>query len=234
MAEKFVYFNNMADIVSSAVAEYIKTIGYTPITCESDIDLKSEESVNNFFEPYKENLTGAVLANPPVVSMRGSIEDATDEMWKNARDIFVAPMLNITQIAGKIFMQNQKGSIIYLNSIHADKPIGSGFLYSAGCAAVQALCREAALIYGGYNVGCYNVMRGIVEGEEGYFKSDYSPIHHNGELRFPKEKLPPATSLNELCALLLSGAAYILNGADLNADEGFRLFYGKSGYYMNK
>ncbi|MCL2773129.1 MAG: SDR family oxidoreductase [Oscillospiraceae bacterium] len=218
--EKFVYFNNTSDIVASEIAEYIKTIGYTPITGGGDID---------FFEPYKDGLVGAVLANPPV--MHGEIESTTDEMWNNARESFVVPMLNITQVVGEIFMQNKKGSIIYLNSIHAEKPIGNGFLYTMGCAAVQMLCREAALIYGSYNVGCYNVMRGIVEGEESYFASEYSPIHHSSELRFPKEKLPSAKSLNELCAFLLSGGAYILNGTDLQADEGFRLYYGKSGYY---
>ena len=225
MPEKFIYFNNITEIVSSEVAEYIKTIGYTPITCDIDIDLTSEESVKNFLEPYKDNLISAILANPPLI--RGSIEDATDEMWSKARDSFIAPMLNITQVAGKIFMQNKKGSIIYLNSIHAEKPIGGGFLYSTCCAAIQALCREAALIYGGSNVGCYNIMRGIVESEENYFASDYSPIHHSSELRFPKERLPSANSLNELCAFLLSGGAYILNGTDLQADEGFRLYYGK-------
>lgn len=229
-AVKFVYFNNsITDIVSSKVAEYIQTIGYTPVTDSIDVDLTSEASVNNFLEPYKDNLIGAILSNPPVI--HGTIEDTTDEMWKNARDTFVVPMLNITQVVGKILSQNNKGSIIYLNSIHAEKPVGNGFLYTTGCAAVQALCREAALIYGKDNVGCYNVMRGIVEGEETYFTSEYSPIHHNSEIRFPKEKLPSANSLNELCAFLLSGNAYILNGTDLQADEGFRLYYGKSGYY---
>jgi len=219
---KFVFFNNMTDIVSSEVAEYIKTSGYTPISAD-------DENAEHFLEEYKDNLIGAIIANPKPI--RGSIEDATDEMWLNARNNFIAPVLNITQIVGKIFMQNKKGSIIYLNSIHADKPIGGGFLYSTCCAAIQALCREAALIYGSHNVGCYNIMRGIVEGEEGYFTSDYSSIHHNSELRFPKERTPSAKSLNELCAFLLSDGAYILNGTDLNADEGFRLFYGKSGYY---
>ncbi|MCL1859547.1 MAG: SDR family oxidoreductase [Oscillospiraceae bacterium] len=233
MPEKFVYFNNTPDIVSSNVAEHIKTIGYTPVFSDNNIDLTSAECVNNFLEPYKDNLVGAVLSNPPVAGMRGGIEDTTDEMWNNARDIFVVPMLNITQAVGKIFMENKKGSIIYLNSVHAEKPIGNGFLYTTACAAVQALCREAALIYGRYNIGCYNIMRGIVEGEEKYFTSDYSPIHHNSEIRFPKEKLPEANSLNELCAFLLGGGAYILNGSDLRADEGFTLFYGKSGYYKN-
>ncbi|MCL2816069.1 MAG: SDR family oxidoreductase [Oscillospiraceae bacterium] len=233
MAEKFVYFNNfnnMEDIVSSKVAEHIKTIGYTPITADG-ADLGSREEVDDFFREYKKNLAGAILANPPVPSMRGGIEDATDEMWKNARDIFVVPMLNITQAVGKILSENKKGSIIYLNSIHAEKPAGSAFLYTIGCAAVQALCREAALIYGAENVGCYNVMRGIVQGEETYFTSEYSPLHHNSNLRFPKERLPFANSLNELCAFLLGEGAYILNGADLQADEGFRLYYGKSDYY---
>jgi len=229
--EKYVFFNSINDIVSSEVSEYIKTIGYTPVIAGAGIDLSSGGGVNNFLDQYKNNLAGAVLANPPVTLMRGGVEDTTDEMWTNAKNIFAVPMLNITQVIGKILSRNKKGSIIYLNSIHAEKPVGNGFLYTAGCAAVQALCREAALIYGSHNVGCYNIMRGIVEGEETYFTSDYSSIHHNGELRFPKEKLPSANSLNELCAFLLSGGAYILNGTDLYADEGFRLYYGKSGYY---
>ena len=226
--EKIIYFNSTTDIVSSNIAEYIKTIGYTPVF-SIDIDLTSEKDVSDFFESYKDNLCGAILSNPPVI--HGNIENTTDEMWNRARDTFALPMLNITQIVGKIFMQKRKGSIIYLNSIHADKPTGDGFLYTTGCAAVQMLCREAAIIYGSYGVGCYNIMRGIVEGEEGYFTSDYSSIHHNSELRFPKERVPSADSLNELCEFLLSDSAYILNGSDLHADEGFRLFYGKSGFY---
>ena len=230
--EKFVFFNNIKDIVSSEVAEYIKTSGYTPVFADdSSIDLSSPEELNNFLEPYKDNLTGVIIANPTVNLMRGGIEDTTDEMWKSARDIFIAPILNITQVFGKIFMQNKNGSIIYLNSVHAEKPVGGGFLYTMGCAAVQALCREAALIYGSYNIGCYNIMRGIVEGEDAYFTSDFSPIHHSGELRFPQERLPAKTSLNELCDFLLRDSAYILNGSDLRADEGFTLYYGKSGYY---
>ena len=227
LTEKFVYFNDIKERVSSEVAEHIKTIGYTPVY--GDIDLTSEGSVNNFLEPYKDNLVGAILANPPAI--RGSIENTDDEMWIKSREIFAVPLFNITQAAGKIFMQNKKGSIIYLNSVHAEKPAGDGFLYTMGCAAVQALCREAALIYGSHNVGCYNIMRGIVEGEENCFASDYSPVHHNNELRFPKERVPPKDSLNELCAFLLSGGAYILNGTDLQADEGFTLYYGKSSYY---
>jgi len=234
MGEKFVYFNTLADITAAEIAGHIKTTGYTPITGGDGVDLTSEESVTNFLKPYKDNLTGAVLANPPEDLMRGcmiSIENATDGMWEKSRDMFAVPMFNITQVVGRILSHNKKGSIIYLNSIHADKPIGGGFLYTIGCAAVQILCREAAMVYGGNNVGCYNIMRGIVGGEETRFTSDFSPIYHSGEFRFPKERLPSADSLNELCALLLSGGAYILNGADLCADEGFRLYYGKSWYY---
>jgi len=217
MEEQFVYFNNTSDIVSKNIAEYIKTAGYTP--------------VSENMEQYKNNMTGAILANPPAI--RGSIENTTDEMWRSARDAFAAPMLDLTQKIGKILSKNKKGSIIFLNSIHAEKPIGDGFLYTAGCAAVQALCREAALIYGSYNVGCFNIMRGIVEGEESYLTSGYSPVYHSGDLRFPKERVPPAYSLNELCVFLLSKNSYILNGSDLYADEGFRMYYGKSEYYKD-
>ena len=223
---KFVFFNNNSDRVSCEVAEYIKTLGYTPVFIDNSVDLISEQAVNDFLEPYKGELVGAVLANPAMI--HGEIEYTTDEMWNSARDIFAVAMINLTQIAGKILSQNKTGSIIYLNSIHADKPLGNGFLYSMGCAATQMLCKEAAIIYGASGVGCYNIMRGIVEGEESCFTSEYSSLYHNAELRFPQEKIPSAQSLNELCAFLLSGGGYILNGTDLHADEGFRLYYGKS------
>lgn len=224
--DKYVFFNNREDIVSAEVSEHIKTIGYTPIFIEFGVDLTSAQSVGDFLAPYRNGLSGAVLANPTII--HGEIETANDEMWNSARDAFAASMLNLTQITGKILAENNGGSIIYLNSIHADKPLGNGFLYTLGCAAVQMLCREASLAYGIHNVGCFNVMRGIVEGEESYYTSDYSSIYHNSELRFPKERIPSAKSLNELCAYLLSGGAYILNGSDLHADEGFRMYYGKS------
>ena len=224
MAEKLVYFNDLKDIVAAEVAEHIKSIGYMPISCGAG-------ELENYLEDNKEELVGAVLANPQVNLMRVNIEEASDDDWREARDIFAAPMLELTQIIGKILAENKRGSIIYLNSVHAEKPVGGAFLYTIGCAAVQALCREAALIYGSSGVGCYNIMRGIVEGEADYFASDYSPVHHNSELRFPQERLPVAASLNELCAFLLSGGAYILNGADLQADEGYTLHYRKSNYY---
>ena len=220
MADKFVYFDSETDIVASEVAGHIRGLGYEPVM--GDI------------ERYHDGLVGAVLANPPVGAIRGGIEGTSDEMWAAARDSFAAPMLELTQTVGGILSRNGRGSIIYLNSIHAEKPLGDGFLYSMGCAAVQALCREAALIYGSFGVGCYNIMRGIVEGEEGWFASDYSPVHHNSELRFPKGRVPPTDSLNELCAFLLGGGAYILNGSDLQADEGFAMYYGKSGYYSSE
>lgn len=226
--KKYVFFNNKSDIVSSEVARHIAEQEYTPVFAD-DIDFTSEQSIADFLEPYKSELAGAVLANPAPIY--GEIEAATDDMWNTARDSFALSMLNLTQAVGKIFAKKRSGSIIYLNSIHADKPLGNGFLYTMGCAAVQMLCREAALIYGAKGVGCYNIMRGIVEGEESYFTSEYSSIYHNAEVRFPKEKLPSAKSLNELCAFLLSGGAYILNGTDLQADEGFRLYYGKSRLY---
>ena len=225
MGNKFIFFNSTEDTVASEVAEYIGTLGYTPVISGGGIGLTSEKDVNNLLEPYKRGLVGAILANPAII--HGEIENTSDDMWARARDSFSVTMFNITQVAGKILSQNQRGSIIYLNSIHADKPVGNGFLYTMGCAATQMLCREAAAAYGKNNVGCYNIMRGIVEGEEAYFTSEYSPVHHNSEVRFPKEKLPSAKSLNELCAFLLSGGAYILNGTDLHADEGFRLYYGK-------
>ena len=224
--DKFVFISNIGDKVATEVAAYIKTLGYTPFTCGPETNAASPEAFAAFIKPYKDNFHGAIFTNPPII--RSEIETATDEMWVLAREGFVVSMLNMAQVICDIFADKNFGRIIYLNSIHAEKPLGEGFLYTMGCAAAQSLSRETALVYGDKNVASFCVMRGIVEGEEGYFASEYSSIYHNSQYRFPKERIPKADSLNEFCAFLLGDGSYILNGAEIRADEGFVMFQGKS------
>ena len=223
---KYVFFSDGTSSVVKSIAAHLADQGYSPILNGIDVSipLLDKTALSAYLANLGEDFCGAVFDNPAPI--RASIEDATDEQWSKARDEFAAPALAFTQCAGDALSALGRGGVVYLNSIHAEKPIGEGFLHTVCCAAVQMLCREAAIRYGKSRVGFYNVMRGILQGEEDLFASEYTAIHHNAHYRFPSEDVPPQQSLDELVAFLLTPAAYILNGTDMHADEGFRLYFG--------
>lgn len=130
----------------------------------------------------------------------------------------------VTKVFCNILREKQQGAIIYLNSIHAEKPVGKGMLFSMGCGAVQMLCREVNQDYGRQGVNCYFVQQGIGEGEDECI-SDVSPIYCGVDLRYPARKIPPRDQLNGLLAFLLTDAAAPLSGSDLRADNGMTMYY---------
>ena len=74
-----------------------------------------------------------------------SIQDSTDSrilevFTKNSKSAFM-----LTQAAGEVMKNQKSGSIVYISSIHAEKPAGSSFAYSMAKAAVRMLCKETAI-----------------------------------------------------------------------------------------
>ena len=128
------------------------------------------------------------------------------------------------KVFGGLFREKKQGSIIFLNSIHAEKPVGKGLLYSTGCGAVDMLSKEAMQDYGPHGVNIYFVERGILEDDPG--KSEVSALYYSVDLRYPVRQIPAPSYLNELLAFLLTPGARPLAGNPIHAEEGLLGFYG--------
>ncbi len=207
-----------------ALAAHLGGRGYGVLTPPKGIRLWKEEEVRAFAASCPRPLAGVIHPAPPF--LRCGIEEADEETLARARDEGPLAAWCVTKVFGEILREQRAGSIIYLNSIHAEKPMGYGFLFSAGCAAVQMLNREASQDYGTDGVRSYFIQRGPMQGDPD-LKSDLSHFYFGTEHRYPTREIPPADGLNELAAFLLTPGAAPLSGSDLRADGAMTLFYGE-------
>ena len=189
----------------------------------ADVCLWDEEALGAFARAHADGLIAVIHPAPPLIMC--GFEQADEAMFMQASNEGAIAAWCVTKVFGGIFREKHDGSIIYLNSIHAEKPVGRGFLFSMSCGAVQMLAREANQDYGPDGVRTYFIQRGI-SADDPDGKSDVSSLYYGVEMRYPSRRLPERGSLNALLGFLVTPAAAPLMGSDLRADGGMVMYYG--------
>jgi len=166
-----------------------------------------------------------VMIHNQSVSRQASVESCKEAMFfeimqSNAKSAFFC-----TQAAGKRMAARGSGSIIYVSSIHSEKPTGSAFLYSASQGAVKMLAHEAALFLGRQGVRVNVIEMGPVEGTGARFTSGISGLYDNYQYKVPSGSLGTYEDLAELAYFLSQDEARYVNGADIRLDGGFVMHY---------
>ncbi|MBQ8313465.1 MAG: SDR family oxidoreductase [Clostridia bacterium] len=220
--KKTVVITDARSVSAKCAAEYLAAQGWDVQLVPENVCLWDEAALTAFAQGVAETLHAVI--HPAPEKILGGIDQLTEDDWRRARDEGPVAAFCVTKVFCNILREKQQGAIIYLNSIHAEKPVGKGMLFSMGCGAVQMLCREINQDYGRQGVNCYFVQQGIGEGEEGCI-SDASPLYCGVDLRYPARKIPPKDHLNGLLAFLLTDAAAPLSGSDLRADGGMTMYY---------
>lgn len=213
--------------VLSEITNHLKTkTDYEIIlSSETEIDVTKIDSITKFFELI--DLKAVIIPTADIHPI--SIEDADESNWDMAFKNGALVSMLMTRAAGEHYrIKGDGGAIIYLGSIHAEKPTGGDFMYSIQCSATQMMCREAAIAYGEYNVNCFYIQRGVMEHDIEKV-GQMSNIYSGTGLRYPKKKLPTPNSLNGLIEFLLTDSASPLSGSDIKADEGLTMYYGNRG-----
>lgn len=142
----------------------------------------------------------------------------------NARTGFV-----LTRVVGDHMAEYKSGKIVYVSTIHADKPTGSTVMYSIAKGTINMLCKEAAIFYGPAGIECNVIEAGAIEGDVEKFHSDISALYASDyymEQRVPRRKAGTDAEIAAVAAFLASEDASFVNGTTMRADGGFELFYG--------
>ena len=155
-------------------------LGYRVETVPRAVRLWDEAALRQWAEPLAEDLLGAIHPAPPRIL--GSIEAVREDEWARAADEGPMAAWCATKVFCGIMQENGGGSMIYLNSIHAEKPVGCGALYSMGCAATQMLAREAAQDYGQFGVRVFFIQKGVSETDPDS-RSPVSTLYYGADLR---------------------------------------------------
>ena len=207
-----------------ALIPFLSGLGYRVQVPPESCRLWKEEEVRAFAAACPRPLSGVIHPAPPF--LRCGLEEADEEAVARARDEGPLAAWCVAKVFCDLFRGQGGGSLIFLNSVHAEKPMGYGFLFSAGCGAVQMLSREISQDAGTSGVRSFFVQRGPME-EDPDLRSDISHFYFGAGLRYPAGALPAADQLNDLVAFLLTPAASPLSGSDLRADGGMTMYYGR-------
>jgi glucose 1-dehydrogenase len=141
-------------------------------------------------------------------------------MNANAKSAFIC-----AREVGRQMAARQTGRVIFVNSIHAEKPTGSSFAYSASKGAVKMLCREAALVLGREGINVNSIEMGPVAGDDERFASDISTLYESYQYKVPSANLGSCEDLAHLVLYLSGDESRYVNGADIRLDGGFLMHY---------
>lgn len=199
----------------------------------------SKESTAYFsYSPWKEDEAEALVA--AVVDRFGRIDGlvhnqnqatklslltCSDEEFEQAMDVNAKSAFLLTQAAGRRMKEAGSGAILYISTIHDEKPTGSTFAYSVAKGTVKMLARETALNLGPYGVRANLINMGPVQGDDQRFGSPLTRTYECLEQRIPLERYGTWDQLGALSIPFIGDECSWLNGADIRLDGGFYLQY---------
>ncbi|WP_274653436.1 SDR family NAD(P)-dependent oxidoreductase [Paenibacillus humicola] len=153
------------------------------------------------------------------------VEDGDEALFLEMMNANAKTAYVCAKAAGEQMKAKRAGKIIFVSSIHAEKPTGSSFAYSASKGAVKMLAREAAVVLGRHGVSVNTIEFGPAEGDDAVFSSDVSGLYEHYRYKVPGAVLGTHKDLAELVLFLASDEARCINGADIRMDGGFLMHY---------
>ena len=153
-----------------------------------------------------------------------SVEDCDPQRYQELMDVNVKSAFLLTQAFGRQ-AETHSGRIIYVSTIHDQKPTGSSFVYSVAKGALAMLAREAALELGRRGVSVNVIEMGPVEGDDLRFASSLSDVYTAYRFKVPSAVLGTYADLAHLVWFLALPESRFLNGASIRLDGGFHLHY---------
>lgn len=143
-----------------------------------------------------------------------------DILNENTKSAFLC-----TQAVASEMIPQKSGKILYISSVHDEKPTGSAFAYSVSKGAVKMLCSEAALDLGRYNIQVSLIEVGAVKGNDELYQSDLSYIYEDYTRKIPDGKYNAEADIAIFVKNLLEDENGCLNGESIRLDRGYVLHY---------
>lgn len=160
------------------------------------------------------------------VIFRASVEDISEEDFMNHVDRNAKSAFLCTKVLAEEIAKCGGGAVVYLSSLHDEKPTGCAVAYSAGRGAVKMLCKEVALFFGRKKVRCNVVEMDTTLETEAQLDSMLIPFNYDAGSKVAMRKPTAPEDFAGTVAFLVSDDAAHVNGADIRVDGGHLLYYG--------
>lgn len=125
----------------------------------------------------------------------------------------------------KVFGSLMKnGSLIFLGSVHSDKPSAAAPLNSMYMGALKNMVREGAVSFGTGGNRCNLIEVGAMGGEDRLYQNEISHFYVGYSFKIPNGHIPVSRDISQIVCFLAEDAAAV-NGEAIRADSGLVLEY---------
>jgi glucose 1-dehydrogenase len=166
-----------------------------------------------------------ILVHNHNVVERVRVEDCGESTYQRLLDANAKTAFLCTKVLGGWMAETGGGRIVYVSSIHGEKPTGASFVYAVAKGAVKMLCHEAALELGRHGVRANLIEMGPVAGDDERFASEITDIYRDYRYKVPFAELGTYDDLAHLVWFLALDESRFLNGSAIRLDGGFVLHY---------
>ncbi|MCC2875457.1 SDR family oxidoreductase [Lachnoclostridium pacaense] len=192
----------------------------------TDAGLSDREALKQAVREAEEALGPAygVIYNYFTV-VEGSVSNLTEEQFEKNYKENIQSAMTAAQVFGAAMDREMNGKLIFIGSIHDDKPSGAYPLFSMAMGAVKNLSREAALGLGVKNVCSVFVELGPIKEDVFAPKSSYTTLYEGYQYKIPSGTVGSASDTAQLCGFLLDSRCRYVNGTEIRMDGGLLLHY---------
>ncbi|WP_338026368.1 SDR family oxidoreductase [Cohnella algarum] len=194
--------------------------------CVVDGDLSDGAEVERVLRlAERESGPIGVFVHNPDLLIPAAVETCAEEIFLDVMNANAKSAFLCVQAVGKRMAAREAGAIVLVTSVHAEKPTGSSFAYSASKGAVKMLAKEAAVFLGRFGITVNTVEPGAMEGDGSRFRSSVSALYEDYEYKVPNAVPGAWEELAHVVSFLASDRARFVNGTDIRLDGGFLLHY---------
>ncbi len=187
-----------------------------------DCDITTEEGCAAFAAELDGRADALVLTGRQME--KSSAIEGPPEVFERVMSVNAKAAFFMCKHVGGLLTAKGRGAIVFVGSIHGEKPTGAAFAFSVSMGAIKMLHREASLQMGRAGVHCVLLEMGPVAGDDIVMDTPLSPIYDGFELSIPRKRACTFAELAPLVDMAIQNP--MLNGADIRADAGFMLKYG--------
>jgi enoyl-[acyl-carrier protein] reductase III len=225
-----VALNYLSDHESAEeTAHTIRTLGVEALLLQSHIG--NQDSRNELWSKFEERFD--CLDYLVVNAATGVFREATKLTLNSVRKVFAVNFEALIDLAhegvrrmrsvGAPYGPGERGRIIALSSIGAERVIANYGSIGASKAAMEAMTRQLAYELGGEGINCNVVRAGLVDTGVLNYLAGKDRIIEDTIARTPNGRLVRPEDVADLVVFLVSQNAKMINGQTLMVDGGYGL-----------
>jgi NAD(P)-dependent dehydrogenase (short-subunit alcohol dehydrogenase family) len=212
-------------------AEEVKKLGRRSLAIQTDVTKRNE--VDDLIQKTVQQLgTVDILANVAGVPSSAAFMEMTPELWEKGLDVNLTSVLLCCQAAGKVMMEQKRGSIINWSSSAAYQ-MGVLSVYGIAKIGIRHLTGWVARDLGPYNVRCNAVAPGLIAtdfgfvGVDGDINDDGRPHPRAGGAdrvsNIPLGRMGDASDVADVAVFLASDASRYITGVTIPVGGGITM-----------